>query len=323
LPAIARDCASDVAISAQILVTGAAGFVGRHLTDALAAEYPDATLLTQAFDVRDAETVSGVIRSVMPDSCIHLAAISTIAAAQADEDQAWEVNLHGTLNLARAILQHAPKCQLIYASTADIYGASFGSRTALAENALLAPVNLYSATKAAADIALGSMAAARGLRVVRLRPLNHTGPGQASQFVVAEFARQVTRIAAGLQPPVLRVGNLDPQRDFLDVRDVCAAFVACIARRDDLRFGEIINLASGAARRMGEILNDLQALAGIAAEVQVEDARRRTTDVPVARVDATHARNVLGWTPTIPWTRTLQDVLDDWRERLGGGAQKN
>jgi nucleoside-diphosphate-sugar epimerase len=307
----------------QILITGAAGFVGRHLARALAAAYPDATLLTHALDVRDAAAVSGVIRTVVPDSCIHLAAISTIAAAQADEDQAWQVNLHGTLNLARAILRHAPKCQLIYASTADIYGASFGSRTALDENALLAPMNPYSATKAAADIALGSMAATRGFRVVRLRPVNHTGPGQTSQYVVAEFARQVACIAAGSQPSILRVGNLDPERDFLDVRDVCAAFVACVARRDDLRPGEIINLASGEARRIGDILNDLQALAGIAAEVQVENARRRATDVPIARVDATHARNALGWTPTIPWKRTLQDVLDDWRERLDCTSQRD
>ena len=170
-----------------------------------------------------------MLRSASPDSCIHLAAISTIAAAQQDQDRAWQVNLHGTLSLAHAILRYAPECQLIFASTADAYGASFEPGAKLDEHAPLAPLNTYSATKAAADLALGSMAR-QGLRVVRLRPFNHTGPGQTAQFVVAAFARQVARIAAGRQPPVLEVGNLEPRRDFLDVRDVCAAYTACVDR---------------------------------------------------------------------------------------------
>src|SRR5262249_19286486 len=140
-----------------------------------------------------------------------------------DEGQAWEVNLHGTLHLARAILRHVPDCQMLFASSADAYGWSFQSGTALAENAPLAPRNTYAATKAAADLALGSMTE-QGLRCVRLRPVNHTGPGQSDQFVVAAFARQIARVATGLQPPLLEVGNLDAWRDFLDVRDVCAAY---------------------------------------------------------------------------------------------------
>ena len=299
----------------RILITGATGFVGRHLTNALAAAYPDATLFTPALDVRDASAVSDAVCSVSPDSSIHLAAISTIAVAQADEDRAWQVNLHGTLHVARAILQHAPECQLIFASSADAYGASFRSCIKLTEGAALAPLNLYSATKAAADLALGSMAE-RGLRVVRLRPFNHTGPGQTPQFVVAAFARQVARIAAGLQKRVLQVGNLDPQRDFLDVRDVCAAYVACVARRDGLAPGTIFNLASGEARRIGDILSDLRALAGISAEARVDQTRKRASETPLAHGDATLARNLLGWAPSMPWSKTLEDVLNDWRERI-------
>jgi GDP-4-dehydro-6-deoxy-D-mannose reductase len=299
---------------AHILITGAAGFVGRHLMASLASAFPDARLLTPAFDVRDAAEVMRVVRAAAPDTCIHLAAISTNAMARSDENRAWAVNLHGTLHLARAILLHAPGCQLVFASSADAYGASFRGGHKLDEGAPLAPLNTYAATKAAADLALGAMAE-QGLLVVRPRPSNHTGPGQSSGLVVATFARQVARIEAGLQDPVIDVGNLDPRRDFLDVRDVCAAYVACVARRDILEPGAIFNLASGNARRIGDVLDALKDLAGVAAEIRVDSPRTRTTDVPLARCDATRARDVLGWVPSTPWSQTLRDVLDDWRRR--------
>jgi nucleoside-diphosphate-sugar epimerase len=183
------------------------------------------------------------------------------------------------------------------------------------EDAPLAPLNVYGATKAAADLALGSMAV-RGLRVVRLRSFNHIGPGQSAQFVVAAFARQIARIGAGLQPPLLRVGNLDASRDFLDVRDVCRGYVACIARRDALAPGTILNLASGQPRRIADVLRELQAMAGIEVEVQVDQSRVRESDLPVACGDASRARRMLGWAPTTPWTTTLRDVLEDWRGRV-------
>jgi nucleoside-diphosphate-sugar epimerase len=306
----------------RILITGAAGFVGRHLTKLLAATYPDASLLTPTIDVTVPAEVSGMLSSASPDSCIHLAAISTIAAAQQDQDRAWQVNLHGTLSLAHAILRYAPECQLIFASTADAYGASFESGAKLDEHAPLAPLNTYSATKAAADLALGSMAR-QGLRVVRLRPFNHTGPGQTAQLVVAAFARQVARIAAGRKTPVLEVGNLETRRDFLDVRDVCAAYTACVDRRDTLVPGAIFNIASGEAKRIGDILLALQELAGISAEVRVDQSRIRNTDLPLAHGDATRARAVLGWTPTTPWSQTMQDVLSDWRRRIDAEPGEN
>jgi nucleoside-diphosphate-sugar epimerase len=305
----------------HILITGATGFVGRHLTAGLASAYPDAALLTPSIDVRDAGEVATAVQQASPDVCIHLAAVSTVRAAEQDEDQAWEVNLHGTLRVARTILQRAPECQMLFASSADAYGASFRAGTPVAEGVPLAPINVYGVTKAAADLALGSMAE-QGLRCVRLRPFNHTGPGQSDQFVVAAFARQVARIAAGLQPPLLQVGNINPSRDFLDVRDVCAAYLACIDRRDTLPSGVILNLASGKARRIGDILSELQSLAGIALEVQIDSARVRDSDVRLACGDATLARKLLGWAPVIPWTRTLQHVLDDWRARVQAAPEE-
>ena len=298
----------------RILLIGGSGFVGQHLRIALSRAYPAAELRAPTVDVRDVAAIAAMVAAEQPDVCVHLAAVATVAAAGQDEDLAWQVNLHGSLHLARALLRHAPACQMLFVSSADAYGGTAGGAAPIDENTPLAPTNAYAATKAAADLALGSMAA-HGLRVVRLRPFNHTGPGQSADFVVPSFARQVARIAAGLQPPVLDVGNLDTWRDFTDVRDVCAAYVACIDRREALEPGTILNLCSGQARRIGDVLDELLALAGVTAEVRAARARLRSADARRGFGDAARARALLGWAPAIPWSRTLRDVLEDWRAR--------
>jgi GDP-4-dehydro-6-deoxy-D-mannose reductase len=180
-------------------------------------------------------------------------------------------------------------------------------------------MNVYSETKAAADFLLGGMAG-QGLRVVRLRPFNHTGPGQSTKFVVPALALQIARVAAGLQEPVLNVGDIETWRDFSDVRDICAAYVACIRLRHQLAPGTVLNLASGTARRVGDVLADLAALAGVTVDIRVDPARVRRNEIPMACGDASLARNVLGWQPEIPWTQTLRDVLDDCRTQAKAGA---
>jgi GDP-4-dehydro-6-deoxy-D-mannose reductase len=299
----------------RVLVTGSGGFVGRHMMRTLAEAFPDAVLDTAAFDVTDPAGIEVAIGAARPDVLVHLAAIAAIPAARADPGRAWNVNLHGTLALGRALMAHAPDCLMLFASSSDIYGGSFRQGTPLAEDALPQPLNTYAATKAAADLALGAMAA-EGLRVVRIRAFNHTGPGQAPGFVVPAFAEQVARIAAGLQPPVMRVGALEPMRDFLDVRDVCAAYAACLLHAEALSPGTILNLASGQPRRVGDVLQALLDAAGVQAEVQTDAGRLRPTDIAVAVGDAGLAKRLLGWAPSIPWTQTIGDVLADWKARV-------
>jgi nucleoside-diphosphate-sugar epimerase len=301
--------------SARILVTGAGGFVGRHLLPILNKQFPGAEITVSRFDVTKAEEVNSAIEQIRPNAVLHLAAIAAVSSARLQPDLAWQVNLHGTLNLARAVLAAAPACTLLFASTADAYGSSFRADHPLDESAALSPLNTYSATKAAADLALGAMAS-EGLRAVRLRPFNHTGPGQTDDYAVPSFARQVASIAAGLREPVIHVGALEPYRDFLDVRDVCAAYAACIAHADTLTPGLIMNLASGQPRRIGDVLQALLDLAGVHADIRIDTGRLRPTDIDRAVGNAGLAGRLLGWVPRIPWEQTLNDVMSDWQRRV-------
>jgi GDP-4-dehydro-6-deoxy-D-mannose reductase len=280
----------------------------------LHVQFPDAVIACPRVDLRNDNAVEAVVLDSRPDVCIHLAAVSTVQAARDRENDAWAVNLRGTLNLANAIRDFVPRCVLLFASSAEAYGNSFRQRGPINEDAALSPLNVYGATKAAADLALGVMAE-QGLRVIRARPFNHTGPGQRTAFVVPAFARHIARISAGLQPPVVTVGNLDAQRDFLDVRDVCAGYIACIQGRDTLASGTILNFASGQPRRIGDILHEMLALAGVTVDIQVDPTLLRPSDLPITCGDATRARSTLGWHPRIPWSQTLRDVLVDWSDR--------
>lgn len=304
----------------RILVTGASGFVAGHLVPRLRAAFPAAELILcgegqVALDVTDAGAVEALVAARRPDAVVHLAAVSSVALARGNP-ATWAVNLSGTLHLAAAMRAHAPEGVLLFASSAEIYGASFRAGVPLDEGAAAAPQNTYAATKAAADLALGALAAEAGLRVIRLRPFNHTGVGQTDTFVVPGFARQVAAIAAGKAAPVIRVGNLEARRDFLDVRDVCDAYVAALARADGLAAGFVANIASGTARRVGDVLDDLIRLAGIAPAIEEDPARMRPSDIPFACGDASVARAALGWAPRVAWETTLGDVLGDWMGRV-------
>lgn len=312
----------------RILVTGASGFVGAHLRGVLRDAFPGVELTaatrgepTQGWDrivlldVLDPASCAAAVGAVRPDAVLHLAAQADVALSFRDPAVTWRANLLGTLALAEAVRAEAPDAVLVHASSAEIYGLAFQAGLPLAEDAPLRPANPYAASKAAADLALGEMAL-RGLRAIRLRPVNHTGPGQSERFVVAAFARQVALIAAGRQAPVIRTGALDRWRDFLDVTDVCAGYVAALRAAPTLPSGAVFNLATGTPRHIGTILTDLIRLAGIAAGIEADATRLRPTDVASNACDPGAALKTLGWQASVPWERTLAAVLADWRLRI-------
>jgi GDP-4-dehydro-6-deoxy-D-mannose reductase len=317
----------------RVFVTGAGGFVGKHLCARLAddplvsligthmdaAEIPAPSDRRQdiALDITNSDAVTKAIQAAAPDCVMHLAAISSVPQARANLRQTYAVNFTGTLNLVDAVQRCAPKARFVFVSTSELYGASFnaGGRP-LDETALPAPQNPYAASKAAADLMICQMAA-DGMNAVRLRPFNHTGAGQTDGFVVPAFAAQIARIEVGLQPPILKVGNLDAMRDFLDLRDVLDAYLRVIFAPDGaLPNNSVFNIASGTPRRIRSVLDDLLALARVEVSVEEDPARMRPNDMPFAVGDATRIKALLGWHPRIPWTQTLADVLNDWRTRI-------
>ena len=295
--------------SRRILVTGAGGFVGRHLTPELGRRFPAAELVSFRADITDPAATEAAVRDARPDACVHLAGVAAVPEAREHPRRAFAVNLDGTLNLARALLAHAPGCQLIHAGSADCYGASFRSGEPLDESAPLAPLNTYAASKAAADLALGAMAAEAGLRVVRFRPFNHVGPGQSEAFALASFAAQLRRIAHGDAAPVLHVGNLDAERDFLHVNDVVRAYALALERSGDLPNGTIFNIASGIPRRMHDMVEAMIVSLGIDVAVEIDPTRLRPSDIPRAVGNASRAGNLLGWHPEYGIDEIVRSIL--------------
>jgi GDP-4-dehydro-6-deoxy-D-mannose reductase len=302
-----------------ILVTGASGFVGGHLLPAMRAAMPAAKIVGTGsglveLDITQSAAVRRLVAELRPDICIHLAGKAALGAALADPARAWAVNLHGTLNLADAMQEFTPRGRLIFISSSECYGASFKSGQKLDETAPLAPLNLYAATKAAADLALGARVGL-GLRLLRLRPTNHTGPGQSEDFVVPAFAGQIARIEAGLAPPEILVGALQPARDFLDIRDVCAAYAACVQRDAELPDDAILNIASGQAVPIGTILDLLLARTKCRITVRQDPARLRPVEIPTACGDASRAMRLLGWRPEFTLEQTLDSMLEFARRK--------
>lgn len=308
----------------RILLTGAAGFVGRHLAAHLAHRFPTARVLSTGdaaadgiacLDVTDASSVRILLEEFRPDSVVHLAAVAAVPQATQDAGRAWRVNFRSTRTLASAVLQSVPTARFLYISSAAVYGRSFRSGLPISETAPLEPLDTYAATKAAAEMALSAMTS-EGLNLIRFRPFNHIGPGQSSAFAVAAFAEQIARIEAGLQPAELAVGSLAAERDFLDVRDVCAAYAIALERTRSLEPGIAINLASGVARQIGSVLEELLALARAPIVIRTDPARLRPVDLPRILGDAALAARLLDWRPVTPWHTTIADILADCRRRV-------
>ena len=314
-------------MDARILITGAGGFVGpwllRQLKKGPLAEAAvlcwskkAVSELTEVVDVQNRSDVERSVRNFRPTHVAHLAAQSHVPTSFADPEHTWRVNVMGTLHLFEAIRRYAPDARILFVGSSEVYGRSFQQRLPVAEDALLAPMNPYAASKAAADLMAGQYAVS-GLKITRVRPFNHIGPGQSEDFVASAFAAQIARIEAGLQPPILRVGNLNAQRDFLDVMDVVRGYALILEGGAPIPVGTVLNVCSGSTRTIQSLLEQLLSLASVQISVELDPGRMRPTEIPVAAGSSALATHLLGWTPRIPFEQTLLGVLDYWRGKIG------
>jgi GDP-4-dehydro-6-deoxy-D-mannose reductase len=304
----------------RILITGASGFVGSALSRLLEQEHGECKVFAfghdkgqrNAIDLLDREAVDDAVREAKPTALIHLAAVAAPADARNAPRHAWNVNVTGTMNLAESAMRHAPEARFVYVGSSEAYGASFQSVAGpLTETAPLRPMTVYGATKAAADLMIGQMAF-DGLHAIRFRPFNHTGPGQSGAYVVPAFARQVAEIASGKSEPIIHVGNLEAERDFLDVRDVVRAYASSAILDLNADPDHVYNIASGQPRKIRHVLDALIAQSGIDIEVRVDPEKLRPNDIPFAWGDASKARDRLNWRPLVPFEQTIADVLGYW-----------
>jgi len=304
----------------RVLVTGASGFAGRHVLAAIATaghepvgfggphEPPPSLDLLDAVALRTAVDASGA------DAVIHLAGQAFVPPSIADPLATLAVNATGTANLLEAVRAARRPIRTLIVSSAEVYGKQRPERMPLDETTPLRPENPYAASKVAAETYAEVWSRLYALDVVIARPFNHIGPGQDARFVVPSFARQLAEIAAGA-PPLLSVGNLAAERDFLDVRDVAGAYVALLANG---RSGSVYNVCSGHAVAIQEVLRQLITIARVPVEIRDDPERLRPSDIPVLCGDATKLRAETGWTPQFALAASLRDIYADARERLAG-----
>lgn len=304
------------------LVTGAEGFVGRVLcarladdgwrvlrTDRRAPETPEADYL--ACDLTDPAPVRTLAEWAADAAVVfHLAAAASVAESFAAAADYLRINTGGVMHLAGAMRAAMPHARLLYVGSAEAYGPP--RALPVSEDHPLCPENPYAVSKAAADHYCACLSRAGMLDVVRLRPFNHSGPGQTDRFALPAFARQVAAIEAGKQPPVLRTGNLEARRDFLHVRDVVRAYALAAEKGAS---GGVYNICSGRAESMGALLEMMRRAARVPFEITPDPARMRPVDIPELRGDNSRLRNDTGWTPRVTPEELVGELLDHWRAR--------
>jgi GDP-4-dehydro-6-deoxy-D-mannose reductase len=312
------------------LVTGAAGFAGSHLLDLLTDSSADSTdtrlvgwyrpggtppsthgytVTWDAIDLLNRSSVVDALAELRPAMVYHCAGAAHVGQAWEQTEATLAVNVRGTHHLLDGLCREGAPSRVLIPGSALVYRPA---SEALAEDHPLVPAGPYGVSKLAQELLAGGTAAS-GVQITIARAFNHFGPGQDPAFSTSGFARQIASIEAGLQPPEISVGNLDARRDLTDVRDTVRAYRAIGERGEP---GRAYNVCSGRALAIREVLDMLVARARVPIRVRVDPARFRPNDVPLLLGDPSRLRNELGWAPEIALARTLDDILQYWRQEV-------
>jgi GDP-4-dehydro-6-deoxy-D-mannose reductase len=310
-------------VALRVLVTGATGFVGRHLGVLLAGEgmdvfgtcFPDKPCPEDRqlahLDLRD-HAIGAWVERVRPEWVIHLAAVSNVRKSWENRRETLETNLVGTQNLLEAVRRFAPSAKMLFVSSSDVYGLRPPAEKHFQEADPFQAVNPYAYSKIAGELLCRFYLEVEKSDIVIARPFPHTGPGQAPDFVFSDWASQIVQAERGLAEPVIRVGNLEVRRDYSDVRDVVRAYLGLMRRG---RRGEVYNICTGRAVSLRDVLETLLSLAQKFIRVEQDPAKLRKTDIPYLAGDAAKIAAETGWRAEIPLERTLGDLLQYWRAR--------
>jgi GDP-4-dehydro-6-deoxy-D-mannose reductase len=308
-------------VTGPFLVTGAAGFAGSYVVEALAG-YADTVGWThrapppddvaplaewQRVDLLDPVDVREAIARVKPSAVIHCAGAPNVAHSWRDTVTPLSVNVLATHHLFDALRRAGVSCRVVVPGSATVYAPSMD---VLTEESPVGPSNPYATSKLAQEQLALRAGPEDGVEVIVTRSFNHTGPRQSAAFAAPNMARQIAMIEKGLAEPVIKVGNLDAQRDFTDVRDMARAYVTLMRTGTP---SAIYNVSSGVARVMRSVLDALAARSKVEVLIETDPALMRPNDVPLMLGDSTKLRRETGWHPEIPFDQTLDDLLNYWR----------
>ncbi|MFH1561224.1 MAG: GDP-mannose 4,6-dehydratase [Patescibacteria group bacterium] len=315
----------------RALITGITGFAGSHLAELLlkkkikvygTCRWRSRTENIEDFknklnliegDLLDLKSLQKIMMDVKPDYVFHLAAQSFVPASWASPAATLETNVVGSVNLFEAIrsVKIDPLVQI--ACSSEEYGLVHPNEVPIKEDNPLRPLSPYAVSKVSLDFLGYQYHQSYGLKIVRTRGFNHTGPRRGEVFVCSAFAKQVAEIEKGKQKPILSVGNLKAIRDFTDVRDMVQAYWLAATKGKP---GEVYNICSGKGVEIQTVLDKLLKMSKTKITVKQDPDRMRPSDVPILLGDCSKFKRQTGWKPKIGFDQTLKDVLDYWRERV-------
>ena len=303
------------------LIIGGAGFVGGYLAQQLASgcgkihatclpgEKLAENVIAHELNILDKDSIKTLLSETVPDVIFHLAAQSSVALSWKNPQLTVDINIKGTLNVLDAMRETASQARILLIGSGEEYGHIREGACPVCEDECPRPGNIYAATKACQSMIGDIYAKAYNMDIVMVRAFNHIGPHQHSQFVVADFCKQVAEIEKGASPEI-RVGNLSAKRDFTDVRDVVRAY-DMLAKHG--KSGHLYNVGSGKAVEIGELLRLITAQSTGNITVTVDENKFRPIDIPIIEADIGKITADTGWTPQISLEQTVTDTLNYWR----------